>query len=745
MPRRRRGFKFPDLSLDPETAHGILTVAIFAVATFSLLATFDLAGKVGVSVDQALSHVLGWDRIALPFILFAIGIHELTPQKFPLKTTNYVGFLLFFASLNPFIHVANADAAELPEKLATLGGKLGSLLAEPMISLLGRFGAGTLFMALFVVSLLLIFNTSLKRVVQILNVIFGYLRKFLSALLAPFKWIFAKQASLKEEKIRAQVTKQPEIVEKPLPPPVRPKQAEPSGEEEGDEETGHEPPPKPKRRQPKIEVPYELLTKRDQKPTSGDIQRNQYVIQRTLETFGIPVEMGDVAVGPTVTQFTLKPAEGVKLSRITALHNDLALALAAHPIRIEAPIPGKSLVGLEVPNQSVATVGMRELLESKEWRDRRSNLCFALGRDVSGKAWMADVGRMPHLLVAGATGSGKSVCLNTLIVSLLYANGPDDLKLIMVDPKRVELQVYNGIPHLVTPVITDVDKTVNSLKWALREMDRRFDVLSKFGARDIESYNARTQDKLPYIVVVVDELADLMVTAMAEVEGPIVRLAQMSRAVGIHLVLATQRPSVDVLTGLIKANIPARIAFAVASSTDSRTILDSMGAEKLIGRGDMLFQTSDMASPRRIQGSFVADDEIGRVVEFLKGKYEPAEYDPSVVEARGQGGETSFRNGIDEGDGDPLLPEAKEEIIRAGKASASLLQRRLKVGYARAARILDLLEQEGFIGPGDGAKPREILKVEFTKGMDQIPSQPAAEQHPALQQVNREIPDIEEE
>jgi len=724
-----------------------MTVAIFAVATFCLLATFDLGGKIGVLVDQALSHVLGWDRIALPFILFAIGIHELTPQRFQLKATNYVGFLLFFASLNPFIHTANAEAANLPEKLATLGGKLGSLLAEPIISLLGRFGAGTLFMALFVVSILLIFNTSLKRVVQILNVIFGYLKRFLAALLAPFKWIFAKQASLKEEKIRAQVTKQPELDGKPVPQPAAAKIAAVQTKTENENGDSHDygMPNKPKRRQPKIEVPYELLTKRDQRPTSGDIQRNQYVIQRTLETFGIPVEMGDVAVGPTVTQFTLKPAEGVKLSRITALHNDLALALAAHPIRIEAPIPGKSLVGLEVPNQSVATVGLRELLESKEWRDRRSNLCFALGRDVTGKAWVADLGRMPHLLVAGATGSGKSVCLNTLIMSLLYANGPDDLKLIMVDPKRVELQIYNGIPHLVTPVITDVDKTVNSLKWALREMDRRFDVLSKFGARDIESYNSRTQDKLPYIVIVVDELADLMVTAMAEVEGPIVRLAQMSRAVGIHLVLATQRPSVDVLTGLIKANIPARIAFAVASSTDSRTILDQMGAEKLIGRGDMLFQTSDMASPRRIQGSFVADDEIGRVVEYLKTKYEPAEYDPSVVEARSQdGGETSFRNGIDEGDGDPLLPEAKEEIIRAGKASASLLQRRLKVGYARAARILDLLEQEGFIGPGDGAKPREILKTDFTKGLDQIPVQSAAEQHPALQQVNREIPEIEE-
>jgi S-DNA-T family DNA segregation ATPase FtsK/SpoIIIE len=454
--------------------------------------------------------------------------------------------------------------------------------------------------------------------------------------------------------------------------------------------------------------------------------------------------MGDVAVGPTVTQFTLKPAEGVKLTRITGLHNDLALALAAHPIRIEAPIPGKSLVGIEVPNQSVATVGIREMLESREWREKKDGLTFALGRDVSGKPWIADVGRMPHVLVAGSTGSGKSVCLNTLIISLLYAHGPDDLKFIMVDPKRVELQIYNGIPHLVTPVITDSEKTANALKWALREMDRRFDVLSKFGARDIATFNTRSQEKLPYLVVIIDELADLMVTSMQEVEGPIVRLAQMSRAVGIHLVLATQRPSVDVLTGLIKANIPARIAFAVASSTDSRTIIDHPGAEKLLGRGDMLFQTSDMASPKRIQGAFVSDDEIRRVVEYLAASSDPPEYDPSVVE-RSSGGGTVMNGMAADEDSDPLIPEAKEEIIRAGKASASLLQRRLKVGYARAARLLDLLEQEGFIGPGDGAKPREILNVQFTKGMDQVPAPHAELVHPTLDQVNREMPALDDD
>ena len=347
---------------------------------------------------------------------------------------------------------------------------------------------------------------------------------------------------------------------------------------------------------------------------------------------------------------------------------------------------------------------------------------------------------MPHLLVAGATGSGKSVCLNTLIMSLLFSAGPDEVKFVMVDPKRVELQVYNGIPHLITPVITETEKTVNALKWCMREMDRRFDVLSKLGVRDIASYNARVKEQMPFIVVIVDELADLMTTAQQEVEGPIVRLAQMSRAVGIHLVLATQRPSTDVITGLIKANIPARIAFSVASSIDSRTILDEMGAEKLLGRGDMLIKTAEMSSPKRLQGTFVSDDEIQRTVEYIKSKYDATEYDPAIVE-RPQGTGGGFSNAIEDGDMDPLIPDAKEEIIRAGKASASLLQRRMKVGYARAARILDLLEQEGFIGPADGAKPREILKVEFTKGMDQAP----VPSHPALDQVNREMPPIEDE
>ncbi|MBU1348716.1 DNA translocase FtsK [Patescibacteria group bacterium] len=729
-PRRRKPFKL-DLSLDAETRKGVLTVVVFVIAALLLLAMFDLAGRIGISLDQAVAHVFGWERIVLPFFLIAIGYHTLSPGRLPMKATNYIGFLLFFLSLNPLVHVgAFAGTVAAQEALDTAGGKIGMLVADPLTGLFGLFGAGMLFVALFVVSLLLIFNTSLRRVLWILAAFLNVLKRIGLALVVPFRWISKRRSERREQALRdgimipdvggAGVSTSPVGV--PLDDVVESDEdAEAEGVSPHISDRTSMSKPKPRKRRPRIEIPLELLTKRDQRPTSGDIDHNRSVIQRTLENFGIPVEMSEVSVGPTVTQFTLKPSEGVKLAKITALHNDLALALAAHPIRIEAPIPGKSLVGIEVPNQTIATVGLRELLESREWRDRRTNLTFSLGKDVSGKPWVADIGRMPHLLVAGATGSGKSVCLNTLLMSLIFSNGPDDLKVILVDPKRVEFPVYNGVPHLIVPVITDVEKTVNALKWALREMDRRFDVLSKFGARDLTSYNARAEEKIPNLVIVVDELADLMMTAMAEVEGAIVRLAQMSRAVGIHLVLATQRPSVDVITGLIKANIPARIAFAVASATDSRTILDQMGAEKLLGRGDMLYSTSDLAMPKRVQGVFISDDEVKRVVEFLKSRYEPADYDISVTD-RPAGGETRFTNGIPvEDDTDPMLPDAKEEILRAGKASASLLQRRLKVGYARAARILDLLESEGFIGPGDGAKPREILNVQFTRHLDQVP------------------------
>jgi S-DNA-T family DNA segregation ATPase FtsK/SpoIIIE len=708
--RRKRGL---DFSLDPETKRGVAVVFLFAFAVLILLSVFDLAGTFGKALDEGIAYVFGWDRLLIPFFLMAWGYHVLAPDRLHLRFTNVLGFLLFFLTLNPLVHVVTfAERAGVGDAaLRAAGGKLGESVALPLADMLGMAGTVTMLFALFVVSLLLMFNATLRQVLFVIDMSWKAFAFVIKKIFSPF---FNHTERKREKELKASLR---EYEEEPSEEEADEEELEGDEEREETEDASEAeeeveeqaPKAKPKRRYPRVAIPLELLVKRNDRPTAGDIMHNREVIRRTFDTFGIGVEMDEVSVGPTVTQFAMKPADGVKLSRITALHNDLALALAAHPIRIEAPIPGKSLVGIEVPNQSVALVGLREMLETKEFKTEKEPLSFILGKDVSGKPWIGKLTRMPHLLVAGATGSGKSVCLNTIIMSYLYAHGPDDVKFIMVDPKRVELQVYNGVPHLITPVITKVPDTVNALKWALREMDKRYDLLAKFNARDLKTYNERVKDTLPYLVIVIDELSDLMSASASEVEGPIVRLAQMSRAVGIHLIVATQRPSVDVITGLIKANIPGRIAFAVASATDSRTILDQQGAEKLLGRGDMLYSTAELPSPKRIQGAFVSDKEISQVVDFIKSKYEPADYDYAVTERQGNGGTMfSGRGGSD--DGDELLGEAKEEILRSGKASASLLQRRLKVGYARAARILDLLEEEGFIGPANGAKPRDILK-----------------------------------
>jgi S-DNA-T family DNA segregation ATPase FtsK/SpoIIIE len=458
----------------------------------------------------------------------------------------------------------------------------------------------------------------------------------------------------------------------------------------------------------------ELLEIDQGAPLTGDIKNNSAIIKKTLETFDIPVEMGEVNVGPTVTQYTLKPAEGIKLSKITILSNDLSLALAVHPIRIEAPIPGKPLVGIEIPNRTRVQVRLRNLFESADFRSSSSQLLFALGRDVAGNAAFADLGRMPHLLVAGSTGAGKTICLNTLILGLIFRNSPNQLRLILIDPKRVEFPVYENLPHLLTPVIFDSAKAVMTLKWLVKEMERRFEVLAKARARDINAFNRNSQELLPYVVVVIDELADLMASRGKEVEAGIVRLAQMARAVGIHLVVATQRPSVEVITGLIKANITSRITFQVASQVDSRTVIDMAGAEKLLGAGDMLFVSSETAKPRRLQGAYVVDKEVKRVVEFLAGQEPKENFLSQELERElsaspeSMGLETGVGAGFFSGEDDPLYDQAKKWVIESKKASASLLQRRLRVGYARAARLLDLLEERGVVGPADGAKPREV-------------------------------------
>ncbi|MDP3043134.1 MAG: DNA translocase FtsK 4TM domain-containing protein [bacterium] len=722
---RKRKFKrnpldyiaLPSMNLDPDIKRGIFIVLILALGAISLLSLFDLAGGLGVYLEKGIMLAFGWGKWLFPFILLALGFALYSEDRFEIRGANYLGLFLFILSFHSLLQLFVAqDQWQLSIHAGAGGGYIGLFLASGLTKLMGFWASLIVAICLMLISLMLMFNASLARLIG---------RESLFAkLLYPINFIFNKILRRGEEEEDEDGNEDEEEDEDD--------ETEEAGEED-EEDAGFsrrkikaEPVAAVEARAEisgwkpthiKIDLPLDLLNGRIGKPTSGDIKTNLSVIQKTLENFGIPVEMGDVSVGPTITQYTFKPAEGIKLSRITGLNNDLSLALAAHPIRIEAPIPGKSLVGIEVPNQAKAIVSLKEVLSDKSFKERKNNLTIALGKDVSGKPWFDDLGKMPHLLVAGATGSGKSVMLNSVIVSLLYQNNPDDLRFIMVDPKRVELLVYNGIPHLLTPVITDVGKTINALKWCLNEMDRRFEMLSKYGKRNIEDYNKTVAGngngeagKIPCIVFVIDELADLMVAAARDIEAGIIRLAQMARAVGIHLVLATQRPSVDVITGLIKANMPARIAFSVASSVDSRTILDTMGAEKLLGRGDMLFITAELSKPKRLQGAFVSDNEIKKVVRYIKEKSGETDYIQDIVEKQRVRGISGFglNNGGDDND-DELLEEAKEMVINMDRASASLLQRRLRIGYARAARLLDLLEEAGVVGPGQGAKPREIL------------------------------------
>lgn len=474
----------------------------------------------------------------------------------------------------------------------------------------------------------------------------------------------------------------------------------------------------------------DLLEKKESPANPGNVQQNAQIIQDTLAEFNISVEMEGANIGPKVTQYMLRPPSGVKLTKITQLETNIALNLAAQSLRMEAPIPGKKAVGIEVPNRKAADVRLRAVLSSKQWNDGREPLTFAIGKDIAGEPVIGELNKMPHLLIAGQTGSGKSVMINTLLTSLLYRNSPSEMKLILVDPKQVEMAPYEDIPHLITPVINEPEKTISALKWAVNEMERRYKLLAEHRIRDIKSYNSMIQNTskkivvqdeegheqqhengaMPYIVIVIDELADLMMVAARDVEALIVRLAQKARAVGIHLVLATQRPSVDVITGLIKANVPARIAFTVASQVDSRTILDQIGAEKLLGMGDMLMSTAAMPKPKRIQGAWVTDEEVVKITDYLRLQ-SPPQYNDEVVsqpvQLNGKGGVVMD---FDAGSGtDDMFKDAVRVVVESGKASASLLQRRLRVGYARAARLVEEMEEQGIIGPADGARPRDVL------------------------------------
>jgi S-DNA-T family DNA segregation ATPase FtsK/SpoIIIE len=696
--------------LNPETKRGITSIFLLTAAAVIFLSFFDIAGSLGHAIDIGLAYLFGWNRFLVPVSFLFIAGSLLFPGKNRFTAWSTVGILFFFLSFNALLNLILVHRPQAPlSDISLAGGYLGEFLGNVLPSFTGYWGAFVIVCALLVVSLLLLFNTSISR-------LFSFHRPFTSLLCSLIHLGRKKEEPLWDEDEEESNEKMEEENET--------EEEEKKEEEEEPHKTFRANPvpsssPEPEqvllssKKHKHVSIPLELLHHSNTKPNSGDIERNKEIIQKTLYQFGIDVEMGETSTGPTVTQYTLRPSQGVKLSRIVALQNDLALALAAHPIRIEAPIPKKSLVGIEVPNQRIATVTLREVLESEAFRRRRGNLSFPLGKDVSGQTHVVEIDKMPHLLVAGATGSGKSVCINTIIISLLYQNSPEDLRIILIDPKRVEMTAYEGVPHLLVPPIMKVEDTVNALKWTVREMERRLDTLSKFGARDINSYNARAEKQMPKIILAIDELADIMTASGREVEAAIVRIAQMARAVGIHLILATQRPSVDVITGLIKANIPARIAFAVASQTDSRTILDMSGAEKLLGRGDMLFTCAELSKPRRLQGAFVSEGEVESVVEHLKIKA-PPDYNYAITEQSRSA--SMFGDNTEESD--PLAEEAIQIILESGKASTSYLQRRMRIGYARAARLIDILEDMGVVGPGEGAKPREILVEEWPPGGD---------------------------
>lgn len=676
------------LGVSQETRNSIWGVLSFSIALVSTLSFIGKAGQAGEIFNLASRSLFGWGFFIIPVALVMLGTSFFKSISRKVAVSAVFGTVLFILTFLGILFILGNGETDL--RIAH-GGYLGVVLGYPLFASIGFTASAIVLFALGIIAVLMVLDISILSLFTTKK--------------DEEKPAMTDNVIVKKGNEIIDALKKPEI--KPVPAAVKPAKAEPMSDKEfviKNLKHGKWTLP-----------PLDLLHEDQEEAVTGDINASATIIKRTLSNFGIDVEMGEVSIGPTVTQYTLRPAVGVKLSRIGALNSDLSLALAAHPIRIEAPIPGKSLVGIEVPNQKFAIIGLRDMFESDDYKKSKYFLPLALGRDVSGAPIFAGLEKMPHMLVAGATGTGKSVAINAILLSLLYKHSPDVLKLILVDPKRVELSLYNEIPHLITPVITDNKKVVGALKWAVNEMDRRYDQLSKIGSKDVFSYNAKMTDKgdpiMPFIVIVIDELADLMSSYGRDVEAAIVRLAQMSRAVGIHLILSTQRPSVEVITGLIKANITSRVALQVASQIDSRTILDMAGAEKLLGKGDMLFLSGDTAKPRRIQGALVTEDEVHDVVKFIReqgAEMEVPADGPSLqvdfnAPAAGSGG----AGGDDDG-GDEMYGQAKEIVVQTQKASTSYLQRRLGLGYTRAARLLDLLEQNGVVGPANGAKPRDV-------------------------------------
>ncbi|MFZ2253410.1 MAG: DNA translocase FtsK 4TM domain-containing protein [Minisyncoccia bacterium] len=698
LPTAKRSF-FDDLS--PHTKQAIAAIFFVVLAIFFLFSSLGIAGIAGDATHRALTYLFGYGFVLAPIVCTLFVFVFLKPRDDNhVSLSKLIGVTLFFISSLALLHLSFEE-----------GGVIGNLLFYPLDALFGDIVAGVTIVALLIVGLFLTFNTN-------------------------FVHLFKKKESTDEEDMEQLVT---------LPANM------PEGETV-EEETEEEPSPRKRSIAEKIlskaapaefvvssfrgtyaPPPLSLLNKDKGVPDVGDVKANSITIKRTLKKFNIDVEMDAVTIGSSVTRYAIKPAEGVKLEKIVGLQTNLEYALAASPIRIEAPIPGKSLVGIEVPNKKKQTIGLASLFSSPDYTDSPKPLLTALGKSITGEAHFADVARMPHGLIAGTTGSGKSVAIHNVIISLLFRNSPDQLRFIMVDPKRIELTLYNGIPHLLTPVITDAKKVIVALKWCIKEMERRLDILQTEKVQNIATYHDKVYhpakkkfeekgspeeerealpEPLPYIVIFIDELADLMHSYPKELESCIVRLAQMSRAVGIHLILSTQRPSVNVITGLIKANVPTRIALNVASQIDSRTILDQGGAEKLLGKGDMLFLSNESPKPIRLQSAFVTNDEVMRVVTYLKDLASIQELSTINLDPNTDNADPNaiFSSTVDDdSDDDDLYMEVKDEVLRAGKASTSYIQRKFRIGYSRAAGLMDTLEERGVIGPADGSKPRLVI------------------------------------
>ncbi len=714
-PTRRKTKQGFVRNLKDETIQGVSAVAFFVLAIFTSLAIWEKAGIAGYYTFKGLGYLLGVGYYLLPLIFVVLGITFLRNLHQRFDMAKIYGALLFLVSVLSIIEVVSADQS---------GGFVGKWVSYPLIKLFDSSASLIFLGGLVLVSVLIAFNEELD-----LKSLFSF-KKSKDDDEEEDADVDVKLSMPIDDDVKK---KEESKIEKPRDiKPIKDVRVAASESDDAKDfikpireiEKEYTPPP------------ISLLERDKGKPVVGDIKANANVIKRTLANFGIDVEMDEVSIGPSVTRYALKPAEGVKLSRIVALQDNLSLALAASSIRIEAPIPGKSLVGVEIPNTTKTMLGLGSLFTAEEFQTSDKPLLVSLGKGISGKSHFANVGKMPHLLIAGATGSGKSVTIHALIVSLLYRLSPVKLKFIMIDPKRVELTLYNKIPHLLTPVITDAKKAILSLKWAAKEMDRRYNILQEHSVRDIDSYHkniyepflkkvkinkaetpeVKPVDPMPYIVIIIDELADIMQTYPRELEAGIVRLAQMSRAVGIHLMLSTQRPSVNVITGLIKANIPARLALQVASQIDSRTILDQPGAEKLLGAGDMLYLSGEMSKPSRIQCAYISENEVKKVVKFLVDSNADQLNDEINLADPAQTADNAIFSATlddmgnsDDGDDDDMYDEAKRIVIEAGKASTSYIQRKLRVGYSRAARLMDLLEKRGVIGPADGSKPRPVI------------------------------------